>query len=55
LTRLPAAEEMARLVAEREPLYREVAHLCVATDGRSPEVVVSSILSACSNSPSTSR
>jgi shikimate kinase len=55
LTELPAFEEMQRILCEREPLYREVAHLTVATDGMSPESVVSAILSAWSTSGCTSR
>jgi shikimate kinase len=53
LTALPGPEEVARLLSEREPLYREVAHLIVATDGRSPADIVSAILSAWPISPST--
>jgi shikimate kinase len=55
LTNLSGSAEMERLVREREPHYREVAHLAVDTDGRSPDEVVSAILSACSNLPSTCR
>jgi shikimate kinase len=55
LTGLPGPAEMERILREREPLYREVAHLTVATDGRSPDEIVSAILSACSISPSSSR
>ncbi len=46
LTGLPGPEEMERVLRDREPLYREVAHFTVATDGLSPEAVVSAILSA---------
>jgi shikimate kinase len=46
LTKLPRPAEIERLLREREPLYREVAHLTVATDGRSPADVVSAILIA---------
>jgi shikimate kinase len=46
LTALPALAEIERLLREREPLYREVAHLAIATDGRSPADVVSAILNA---------
>jgi shikimate kinase len=46
LTALPALAEIERLLREREPLYREVAHLTVTTDGRSPADVVSAILNA---------
>ncbi|MFO0807449.1 MAG: shikimate kinase AroL [Gemmataceae bacterium] len=45
LTKLPGLAEVERLLREREPLYREVAHLTV--DGsQSPDGAVSSILSA---------
>ena len=53
LTALPGPAEIERLLCEREPLYREVAHLTIATDGRSPADVVSAILSAWPISPST--
>jgi shikimate kinase len=46
LTRLPGPAEVERVLREREPLYREVAHLVVATENQSPEAVVSAILSA---------
>jgi shikimate kinase len=46
LTALAGRAEVERLLREREPLYREVAHWTVATDGQSPDDVVSSILSA---------
>jgi shikimate kinase len=46
LTALPGRDEIEVVLREREPLYREVAHLTVATDGRSPDDVVSAILSA---------
>ncbi len=52
LTELPVQAEVERLVREREPFYREVAHLTVATDGRSPADIVSAILSAWPISPS---
>jgi shikimate kinase len=55
LTELSEAAEMERIVREREPLYREVAHLTVATDGVSPEYIVSTILSSCSTLGCTSR
>jgi shikimate kinase len=45
LTDLPTRAEIESLLREREPLYREVAHCVVATDGRSPDEVVSAILS----------
>lgn len=53
LTDLPGPVEVERLLVEREPLYREVAHCVVATDGRCPDEVVSSILSAWPTSPSS--
>jgi shikimate kinase len=55
LTRLSGPEEMERILREREPLYREIAHLAVATDGMTPEAVVSAILLSCSTSGCTSR
>lgn len=45
LTPLPGRAEVERLLAEREPLYREVAH-AVVDAGQSPEAVVSAILSS---------
>ena len=53
LTGLPASEEVGQVLREREPLYREVAHCSVATDGLSPEQVVSAILSAWPTSSSS--
>jgi shikimate kinase len=46
LTGLPELAEVEQLLRKREPLYREVAHLAVATENQSPEAVVSTILSA---------
>jgi shikimate kinase len=46
LTGQSGLNEVWCLAKEREPLYREVAHLTVSTEGRSPEEVVSAILSA---------
>lgn len=40
-------EEIARTIAQREPLYCECADLTVVTDGRSPEQIVNDILVAC--------
>ena len=54
LTDLPGPAEVERLLREREPLYRAVAHSVVDTGGRSPAEVVSAILSAWPSS-STSR
>lgn len=54
LTDLSGPAEVARLLREREPLYRATAHSVVATDGRSPDEVVSAILSQWPTSPSTS-
>jgi shikimate kinase len=54
LTSLPGLAEVERMLREREPLYREVAHLVVATENQSPEEVVSTILSAWATSSSTS-
>jgi shikimate kinase len=50
LTELPGPAEVERLLGEREPLYREVAHSVVATEDQSPEAVVSAILSAWASS-----
>jgi shikimate kinase len=36
-------EVLARLMAVREPQYREIAHLVVATDGRKVTAVVDEI------------
>jgi shikimate kinase len=55
LTALPGPAEVETLLHEREPLYRDVAHCVVATDGRSPDEVVSSILSTWTSSSSTCR
>lgn len=46
LTATGGLDEVIRLLAIREPLYREVAHIVVDTEGRSPEVVATDILSA---------
>jgi shikimate kinase len=54
LTALPGPAEVERLLREREPFYREVAHSVVATETQSPEAVVSAILSAWATSSSTS-
>jgi len=53
LTELAGRAEIEKLLREREPLYREVSHLTVATDGRSPADVVSAILTAWPTSPSS--
>jgi shikimate kinase len=50
LTGLPGPDEVAHVVASREPLYREVAHLSLSTESASPEAAVSAILTACSKS-----
>jgi len=44
LTDLPAEEEVARLLEERQPLYRECAAAMVATDDLPPETVVGHIV-----------
>ena len=46
LTDLPAAEEVAKVLADREPLYREVADVAIETAGRSAGEVVRAILAA---------
>lgn len=55
LTGLPAREEIVRLLAEREPLYREVADAVVDAADPSPDAVASRILAAWNpSSPSAS-
>ncbi len=44
LTDLPVAEEIAALLARREPLYEDAATLTVSTDGRAAELIVEEIL-----------
>lgn len=44
LTAHDPGTEIATLLALREPYYRDVATLTVATDGRTPEEIVSEIL-----------
>jgi len=44
LTGADPTAEMARVLAEREPLYRAAAHLVIDTQGYSVDEVVSSIL-----------
>lgn len=39
LTGLPVAEEAARIAVEREPLYREVAHLTLNGDGHQKQIL----------------
>jgi shikimate kinase len=46
LTSAGGLEEVRALVAAREPLYRELAHFTVATDGPSPREVADAILTA---------
>ncbi len=36
-------EEVAEILAQREPLYRQLAHLCVTTDHKSTDEVVAEI------------
>ncbi len=55
LSAWPGPEEVERLLRQREPLYREVAHLSVATENQTPESIVSAILSAWTPSCSTSQ
>lgn len=43
LTGAGVTDEVAAVLAAREPLYREVAHLVVATDGRSPDDIAAEI------------
>jgi shikimate kinase len=54
LTALPGLVEIEQLLRMREPLYREVARLVVATENLSPDAVVSAILSEWATSCSTS-
>lgn len=44
LTGVGAAEEVERLLAVREPTYRECATVAVAVDGRSPESIADEIV-----------
>jgi len=46
LTKHDPHEEIARLLAVREPLYREVASVVIDTDGKGVAAVVSEILAA---------
>jgi shikimate kinase len=46
LTAHDVRTEMATLLSLREPHYREVATLTVATDGRTPDEIVAGILTA---------
>ena len=46
LTDLPPAEETAEVLADREPLYREVADAVIDTAGRSPAEVADAVLAA---------
>ena len=50
LTAAGGAEEVERLLAVREPLYRTVANTTVPTQGRSPADVAAAILSAWTSS-----
>jgi shikimate kinase len=47
LTKLDGLGEITQLMSDREPLYKKVANLVIDTDSRSPDDVVSDILSAC--------
>lgn len=42
----PAAKRLAALLAERAPLYAEVATVRVTTDGRTPQEVAEAVLAA---------
>ncbi|VFQ44957.1 shikimate kinase AroL [Desulfoluna butyratoxydans] len=44
LTGGQVADEVASVLAEREPLYREAAHIIIDTDGMSPDEVAEEIL-----------
>lgn len=43
LTALTGSEELAALYVEREPLYREIAHLTVDTKNRTPDEIATTI------------
>ncbi len=44
LTEKSEMEEIVHLLAKREPIYRESAHLEIDTEGRTPETIVQEIL-----------
>jgi shikimate kinase len=46
LTAAGGLEEVVRLLAVREPLYRDVADVTVPTEGKSPDAVAADILQA---------
>ncbi len=52
LTTAGTLAEIATVLAVREPLYREVADLVVATADRTPDQVASAILDALGGEPS---
>lgn len=43
LTGRPIAEEVAEVLAAREPIYRQCANVAVEVDGRSPEAIADEI------------
>lgn len=47
LTTLTGIDEVQKVLADRTPLYQQVADLVVSTENRSPEQVVTDILTAC--------
>lgn len=47
LTALSPYEEMVAILKQREPLYREVAHVVIDTTGQTPDDVVDAVLAAC--------
>lgn len=53
LTQLAERDEIAKLLEIREPLYREVAHFTVETDGRSVDDIALEIANWHSASPRT--
>ena len=55
LTARGGLDEVAALIADREPLYREAADFIAPTDGRSPEAVADAILTAWQIGNTTSR
>jgi len=47
LTDKGGLEEILQLLARREPVYRQSAHLEVDTEGKSPETIAAEILASC--------
>ncbi len=53
LTSLGGLEEIVQLLSQREPIYRESAHLEVDTEGKSPQAVTAEILERLTLAPIT--